>query len=92
MGINGDNMTKYTGFYICPFCEEKFEWEYVDDGHRKGMDEFIVSVDLLHNPTVSQCSISLSILGTKSLTGYCTHCQTLVEIKDTGNIPKELFS
>ena len=86
-------MQKYTGFYICPHCEEKFEWAYVDDGYRKGSIRFFAEpIEAVHKTSVAQCKISLSRTGTKILTGHCTHCQTPVEIKDTGNIPKELFS
>ena len=86
-------MQKYTGFYICPYCEEKFEWEYIDDGCRKGSDFYVAeAIDAVHNPSVAQCKISISRTGAKVLTGHCTHCQAFVEIKGTGNIPKELFS
>lgn len=85
-------MEKYTGSYICPYCEKKFEWEYIDNGYRKGMEPFIAApIEAVHNPSVAQCTISKNGVS-KVLTGYCTHCQILVEIKDTGNIPKELFS
>ena len=86
-------MKEYRGYYICPHCEEKFEWRFVDFGFRKGHGEMVTDVfEVNAAPLVAQCSISLSRDQKKVLRCYCAHCQTPVEIDDTGDIPKELFA
>lgn len=84
-------MKKYSGTYICPHCEEKFSWEYIDTGYRGGpFTSEVQTVD--DNTSIAKCDIVVARTGLKALCGYCTHCQMFVEIDDTGNIPRELFS
>ena len=86
-------MKTYRGFFICPHCEEKFEWEFVDHEFRRGTGELITDVHTINaDTTISKCVIrKLTKPDRKALCCYCSHCQMPVEIDDTGDIPTELF-
>ena len=89
----GTDMNIYTGFYICPHCEEKFEWEFKDFGFRKGAGEMFVPFEIADRPKIAQCSIVWSNTQEKKIIRcYCTHCQMPVELEDTGDIPQDLLA
>lgn len=85
-------MKTYTGTYICPHCEEQFEWEFVDDGYRRGMGRFQTEVYVPNtNPSITKCKMISTRTGSKALCGYCSHCQMFVELKGIDSIPTELL-
>lgn len=86
-------MKTYTGTATCKSCNKEFSWEYVDDGYRQGMVEYISPVvPISHNTSIAQCRREvITPKQNELLVSNCPHCQADVAIPCSESIMKELY-
>lgn len=87
-------MKTYTGIETCKLCGEEFQWEYLDDGHRPWMKQYVSPAYVINtDPNIAKCKRYVAIPNkSEYLTTHCPHCGNPVSIECSESMMKELNS
>lgn len=87
-------MKTYTGIETCKFCGKKFEWEFIDDGYRPWMRQYVSPAYVINtDPLIAKCKRYIAIpKQSEYLSTHCPHCDHPILIECSESMIAELNS
>ena len=87
-------MKTYIDTITCPYCNKKFTWKYIDDGHRPRMKRTHITVaSHIIDKNISLCTHKIdNRTNLHYFNVRCIHCHEVVSFQCSEDIQKELSS